>query len=232
MRPSGGFIVISKIVIASMLAASSVSGSSPAAAQTVDGAKAYWPHMHQCTLGPVSNFTVTKTGGMSTGRSSMAGEYVRRIDLQVTGSPGGSPTITAHAINTKGTGANSGRPSAALRDRSPIVVACVTSQLTGDPAAQKVSISSFNYMGRNTRGVGWSCSVSGGEDKPVFSVGLLVPTILGQAERVVFAANVATAHSSVSIVPRGAAARGSESFACASKAPRKANYDLVMMTKA
>ncbi len=223
--------MISRIVIASMLATSSVSGSAQAAGQTADGAKAYWPHMHQCTLDPVSNFTVTNTGGVSSGRSSMAGEYVRRIDLQVSATPGGSPTITAHAINTKGTGA-AGKMSGALRNHSPVGVACVASQLSGDAAAQKVSISSFNYMGRNAKRVGWSCSVSGSDDKPVFSVGLLVPTILGQAERLVFAANVAPTHSSVSIVPRGTAPRGSESFACASKEPRKGNYDLAMMKKA
>jgi hypothetical protein len=33
------------------------------------------------------------------------------------------------------------------------------------------------------QGLGWSCSVSGSEEKPQFVVGLLVPTILGQAER-------------------------------------------------
>jgi len=257
--------MISKIVIASVLAASSVSGSAQEAMRSADGSTSQWLTMHQCTLAPVSNFTVTNTGSMPTGVLRIAGEItMSRIDLQVSGTPGGSPTITAFAINTKGTGANSGRMSSdhaintkgtgvtsgrSINEigisvkskrmssaRSPIGVACVTSQLTGDAATQKVDYAVFRPSKSTSRAgaksVGWTCSVSGSEEQPVFSVGLLVPTILGQAERVVFAANMATGNNRVSIIPRGAVQRGFEGWPCASKEPRKANYDLALMTKA
>lgn len=268
--------MISRILIASMLAGSSVSGSAQEAVRSADGATAYWPHMHQCTLDAVSNFAInTKGTGAQSGRSITHPEIVvTRIDLQVSGTPGGSPTITAHAINTKGTGAagrsineigiavksgrasndmaintkgtgqSSGRMSGALSNHGPVAVACVTSQLSGDAAAQKVSISSFNFMGRNARSVGWSCSVSGSEDSPVFSVGLLVPTTLSTAQPTVigkaarfnvdpYAETISRWGMSnrVSIVPRGTAPGGGESFACASTEPRKTNYDLAMMSK-
>ena len=83
--------MISKIVIASMLAASSVPGSAQQAmsmfqaGRSADGSTNQWSYMHQCTLAPVSNFTLQNTGGVSSGRSSIAGEIsVSRIDLQVT----------------------------------------------------------------------------------------------------------------------------------------------------
>jgi len=249
--------MISKIVIASVLAASSVSGSAQEAmpasqpARSADGSTSQWPRMHQCTLDAVSNFTLTNTGGVSTGRSSIAGEIsVSRIDLQVTGSPGGSPTITAHAINTKGTGQTSGRASAGgVKNQNPIGIDCVTSEVTGDEAAQKASMVSFTFTSRNAKGVGWSCSVSGSEEKPVFVVGLLVPTILGQAERDLTRASDASAgqgasagkaaswswgvsNNRVSIVTRSAENSDNFHVACASKEPRKANYDLALMTKA
>ena len=225
--------MISRIVIATMLAASSVSGSAQDAVQPTDGATAYWPHMHQCTLDAVSNFTVTNMGGVATGRSRIAGEItMTRIDLSVTGAPGGSPTITAFAINNKGTGHSSGRMSGA---QSPIGVACVASPSTGDAGTQKVSISDFHFMRSNDKSLGWSCSVSGSEEQPVFSVGLLVPTILGQAEAPLDKAaswSWGESNHRVSIVPRGTAPRGSEQFACTSTGARTAGYDLVMMKKA
>lgn len=66
--------------------------------------------------GPTDYAINTKGTGANSGRSSMAGEYARRDDLQVSGAPGGSagPTIAAHAINTKGTGTTSGRASSKL----------------------------------------------------------------------------------------------------------------------
>ncbi len=224
--------MIAKFVIASLLAGTSAAGVGQDAARTADGSTNQWPTIHQCTLAPVNNFAInTKGTGAHSGRSSMAGEYLSRMDLQVTGTPGGSPTISAHAINTKGTGANSGRMSGA---RSPIAVACVTSQLTGDTAAQKASLASFNYMRAGAKSVGWSCSVSGSEEQPVFSVGLLVPTILGQAESPLGKAaswSWGVSNNRVSIVPRGAVQRGGWQYACPSDEPRKTNYDLVMMSK-
>lgn|GEM_PF-6722213 len=242
--------MIAKLLIASLLTGTSAAGVGQEAARTADGSTSQWSYIHQCTLAAVSNFAInTKGTGAHSGRA-ISGSAVwtgpvspSRIDLQVTGSPGGSPTIGAHAINTKGTGAagrsineigisvKSKRMSGAQGNRSPIGVACVSSPVSGDAAAQKASLVDFHFTSHRDESLGWSCSVSGSEDQPMFSVGLLVPTILGQAERVVFTSNVATAHSGVSIVPRGAAPRGSESFACSSKEPRGAGYDLVMMKK-
>ena len=111
------------------------------AARTADGAATSGPHIHQCTLAPVSNFAInTKGTGAQSGRSPIAEITVTRIDLQVSASPGGSasPTITAHAINTKGTGVNSGRISSEVKVKNqlPIGIDCVSSQWTGDAAAQ------------------------------------------------------------------------------------------------
>ena len=233
--------MIAKLAIASVLAASSVSGSAQEAMRSADGAKAVWPHMHQCTLEAVSNFTVTNTGGVSTGRVPVAGEItVTRIDLQVSGSPGGSPTITAHAINTKSTGANSGRASGEVKNQLPIGLDCVKSVVTGDEAAQKASLASFTFMSASGRSLGWSCSLSGSEEKPQFVVGLLVPTILGQAERSAapgsavrseWSWGMSNSSGRMSIVPRAVEDNGGWHVACASKVPRQMNYDLVMSKK-
>ena len=227
--------MIAKLVIASLLAGTSAASSGQSAPRTADGSTNQWAKVHQCTLAPVSNFTVTNSGGVTSGTLRMAEITLTRIDLQVTGSPGGTPTITAYAINTKGTGTSSGRSineigisvkskrtGSEMRNRSPIGVACVSSQWTGD-AAQKVSFNDIHFMRAGAKSVGWTCSVSGSEDRPVFSVGLLVPTILGQAERSAWGLG-----GRMSIVPRGTAQRGSESFACASTKPSTGNYDMAM----
>ena len=225
--------MIAKLVIASVLVASSVSGSALENLRGADGSTSQWPHMHQCTLDAVSNFTVTNTGGVATGTLRVAGEItVSRIDLRVTGAPGGSPTITAHAINTKGTGANSGRSG--VTNQNPIGVDCVKSEVTGDAAAQKATMSSFAFMRADGKGVGWSCSVSGSEDKPVFRVSLLVPTILGQGETPLgkLGWEWGEKNSRVSIVPRSAENSDSWHVACSSKEPRNTNYDLAVLKKA
>lgn len=227
--------MIAKLVIASVLVASSVSGSALENLRGADGSTAQWPHMHQCTLDAVSNFTVTNTGGVATGTLRVAGEItVSRIDLRVTGAPGGSPTITAYAINTKGTGANSGRSG--VTNQNPIGVDCVKSEVTGNAAAQKAAASAFAFMSADGKSVGWSCSVSGTEDNPVFSVALLVPTILGQAQPTVVDRSASwswgVSNSRVSIVPRSAENSDSWHVACSSKEPRNTNYDLAVLKKA
>lgn len=227
--------MIAKLVIASVLVASSVSGSALENLRGADGSTAQWPLMHQCTLDAVSNFTVTNTGGVATGPLRVAGEItVSRIDLRVTGAPGGSPTITAYAINTKGTGANSGRASGAVRNQLPIGLDCVKSVLTGDEAAQRAALASFAFISANGKGLGWSCSVSGSEEKPVFRVSLLVPTILGQGETPLgkLSWSWGEKNSRVSIVPRSAENSDSWHVACSSKEPRNTNYDLAVLKKA
>ena len=223
--------MIAKLVIASLLAGTSAASVGQGAPRTADASTNQWARVHQCTLAPVNNFTVTNTGSVTTGSLRIAGEItMTRIDLQVSGSPGGSPTITAFAINTKGTGHSSGRMSSKVRNQQPIGVDCVSSQLSGDAAAQKATMVDFHLSRGGAKSVGWSCSVSGSEDKPVFSVGLLVPTILGQAERAAFSWGMSNGR--MSIVPRGAVKTSIWNVPCASKTPRGAGYDLVMMKKA
>jgi len=236
--------MIAKLVIASLLAGTSAASAGQDAPRTADGAATAGPRIHQCTLAPVSNFAInTKGTGAQSGRSPIAEITMTRIDLQVTGLPGGSPTITAHAINTKGTGANSGRSineigisvkskrtGSEMRNHSPIGVACVASQPIGKTAGGKASYSDIHFTSRDAKSVGWSCSVSGSEERPVFSVGLLVPTILGQAERADY--SLSGHGGRVSIVARGAAPRDSQQVACSSKEPRNTNYDLAVLKQA
>lgn len=228
--------MIARLITASMLASGSVSALAQAAPQgTGETARAMWPHMHQCTIAAAGRLAI-KTKGTSAHRSSLAsdrGEW-SRIDLQFAGSPGsgGGPAITAHAINTKGTGANTGR--ATMADRNPIGVDCVAS-VTGDSAAQKATLSSFAYMRADGGGLGWSCSVSGSEDRPVFRIGLLVPTILGQAESPLGKAagySLSGHGNQVSIVRRGVEHSDSWHVACSSKEPRNTNYYLAVLKKA
>ena len=225
--------MIAKLVIASVLVSSSVSGSALENLRGADGSTAQWPVMHQCTLNEVSNFTVTNTGGASTGPLRVAGEItVSRIDLRVTEAPGGSPTITALAINTKGTGANSGRASGAGRNQLPIGIDCVKSVVTGDEAAQKAALAPFAFMSADGKGIGWSCSVSGSEEKPVFRVGVFMPATLVQASasRATWSRAGSKYSGPVSIVRRSAGNSESGHVACASN-QRQLDYDLVMNKK-
>ncbi len=229
--------MIAKLIIASLLVGSpAASAGQDVARSTGEGASAMWPHMHQCTLAAVSRLAI-KTKGTSAHRGAVAGDVDGdgwRIDLHLAGSPDGSggPTISAHAINTKGTGANTGRVG--LINQNPIGIDCVKSQVTGDPAAQKATLSSFTFMAADGKGVGWSCSVAGSEDKPIFRIGLLVPPILGQGETPLEKSSWSwgVSNGPVSIVRRTAVPRDSWHVACSSKEPRKTDYDLALLKKA
>ena len=240
--------MIAKLIIASLLAGTSTASVGQEAGRSAaDGSTSQWPLLHQCTL-TVSKLAI-KTKGTNAQRGRVGdwdGDGWSRIDLHLAGSPGGSggPTISAHAINTKGTGAagrsikeigisvKSSRVS--VRNQSPIGVDCVTTQVTGDEAAQQASMASFAFMRADGAGVGWSCSVSGSEDKPVFRVSLLVPTILGQGETPLgkLGWEWGEKNSRVSIVPRSAETSDSWHVACSSKEPRNTNYDLAVLKKA
>jgi hypothetical protein len=240
--------MIAKFVVIALLASAPPLAPAQAVAQVAGrpAARALWPHMHQCSVVPPGIHHTMKGEGASasSGRSSMAGEYLR-IDLHVTGLPAGSggPMITAHAINTKGTGTSGRSSGGGISDRTRIAVDCVTSLLSGDAAAQRATLSSFAYMRADGGGLGWSCSVSGSEDKPVFRIGLLVPAILGQAERRGGKESDASAGKGakgersafsdggqVSIVRHGAE-HNSWHVACKSKEPRNTGYDLAVIKK-
>ncbi len=229
--------MIDKLIIASLLFGSSAASAGQDVARSApDGAKAMWPHMHQCTLGAVSRLAI-KTKGTSAQRSQVGGESDSagwsRIELHLAGSPDGSggPTISAYAINTKGTGTSSGRTG--VTNQNPIAVECVKSEVTGDEAAQKAAAAAFAFMTAGGEGMGWSCSVSGSEDKPVFRVDLLVPTILGQAESPLGKSSWSWGVSNqLSIAHRSAVPSDSWHVACSSKEPRKTSYDLALFKKA
>ncbi len=229
--------MIAKLVIASLLAGSSVAVSGQEPGTRADESTAVGSQMHQCTLAPVSSsFAInTKGTGAHSGRAGATTGW-SRIDLHLAGSPSGGsePTITAHAINTQGTGANSGRASAEVKNQLPIGLDCVKSVVTGDEAAQKASLASFAFMSADGKGLGWSCSVSGSEEHPQFVVGLLIPPILGQAERSAASQPAASSRGGwqysapVSIVPRSVENSDSWHVACASTASAKYGYDLAV----
>ncbi|MBA2467157.1 MAG: hypothetical protein H0V46_06075 [Sphingomonas sp.] len=224
--------MIAKLIIASLLVGSSSAGAGQDVARSaLDGAEAVWPHMHQCTVKPVSRLAI-KTKGTNVQRGPVGdrdGDGWSRIDLHLAGSSDGAPTINAHAISTKGTG-TSGRMNGS-DSQGRVEIACVKSDVTGGSAAQGSAAKAFAFMSADGKGVGWSCSVSGAENSPVFRVDLLVPTILGQAERRVDY-SLSGHGGRVSIVPRSAANNDSWHVACSSKEPRNTNYDLAVLKKA
>ena len=207
-----------KLVIAALLASSSAPAFGQDAARTASaGAAAVWPHMHQCTIRPASTDDWT------------------RIDLHLANpaSGDGGPTITAHAINTKGTGA-AGRLMARLaiktkgtnaqRAAAPLAIECATSAVTGDNAAQKASLASLAYMRTDGNGPGWSCSVSGTKAAPTFHIGLLVPAASARS------AATPTGYA-VSIVSHGVEHSDSWHVACKAKEPKNTGYDLAVIKK-
>lgn len=230
--------MIAKLIIASLLAGTSTASvGQDAGRPAADGSTNQWPLIHQCTLDAVSKLAI-KTKGTGAHRSQVGdwdGDGWSRIDLNVAGSPGGTggPTITARGVIVKQPG---GAPDRAeVTNQNPIGVDCVTSHVTGDEAAQKATMSSFTYMRADGKGVGWSCSVSGTDDKPVFRVETVIPTILGQAEPTVVGKSASWSWGAsigrASIVPRGVQHSDSWNVACSSKEPRVTNYDLAVLKK-
>ena len=222
--------MIRNLIIASLLAGTSVEASGQQAAGATGTSFAVWPHMHQCTIRPAS------TDGWS------------RIQLNVAATPGGSaaPTITALAIKTKGTGAQRqtynghsttlkaiARAEGEVRNQNPIGVDCVDFVVTGDEAAQKASAASFAFMQSGGQGLGWSCSVSGNEEQPTFNVSLFVPGAPAQpgAKRADWSWGATNSGGHVSIVSRSADGDDSWHVGCASKIPRKTGYDLAVLKK-
>lgn len=163
-----------------------------------------------------------------------------RINLMFALQPataGGVPTVSGYAINTKGTGTSSGRMA------SDVVVSCTGTAIGADDASQKAAMQDMTFMSRSSRqGAGWSCSVSGPNDTPQFALGLLVPTILGQAERTRGPSKGAgraewswgTSSSGghrVSIVPRGSNVAGASQIACSSDGKPIHHWDLAVQKK-
>lgn len=100
----------------------------------------------------------------------------------------------------------------------------------------------MTFMSRSSRqGAGWSCSVSGPDDAPQFALGLLVPTILGQAERTrdpskgagraEWSFGASQSGQRVSIVPRGSNVAGASQIACSSDGARIRTWDLAVQKK-
>lgn len=235
-----------KLVCASLLVAT----SGPALSAPADVSdRAVWPHMHQCTVTPGPAWQGVTSPIPSIGVVIKKNVYrvdpgptPGRIDLEFTASPAsvesGVPTVSGHAINTKGTGTSSGRVSSS--SGATATVACVSRAVTGDAAAQKASGDMFLQMPRDARAAGWSCNVSGSEKAPQFVLTLLVPTILGQAERNRAPENAVgrsewswgmsnSGARRMSIVPQGSKIAGASQIACSSEAPSlQMKYELAV----
>lgn len=231
--------MIGKLICASMLVSSSVPVFAQDASRRASADMFLkFPFAHQCTVTPGADW------GATTGRSGTDAAW-SRIDLQFTVSPpsaGGTvPTVSGFAINTKGTGANSGRLSA--KPAGTATVGCTGTALATDDAAQKAALQDISFMSRSSRqGAGWSCSVSGPDDAPQFVLGLLVPPILGQAERTRGPSKGAgrsewswgmsnSSGQRVSIVPRGSNVAGSSPIACSSDGKPIHHWDLAVAKK-
>ncbi len=238
-----------KLICASLL----VITSSPALSQQADvGGRVAVQHMHQCTVTPGPDWQGVTSPIPSIGvvvkknpHKRVAKPAPSRIDLELTASrplTGDSvPTVSGYAINTKGTGTSSGRLGA--NSSAGATVACV-SRSRDDPyaedSARAASADMFLQMPRDARAAGWSCSVTGSEKSPQFVLTLLVPTILGQAERNQ-APKTSTARAEwswgasnsgsrrMSIVPHGSSNPGATQAACSSEAPgMQMKYDFVV----
>ncbi|MDQ3079037.1 MAG: hypothetical protein M3R03_03450 [Pseudomonadota bacterium] len=246
--------MIKKLICASMLVTSSV----PVLGQDVVRSpsasdRALWPHMHQCTVTPGAGWTGSDNSPIpSIGvvvKKNIAKRMMNaprgRIDLQFALTPpattGAGPTVSGFAINTKGTGTSSGRGGA--ESGASATVACAA-HFRDDPyaedAARAAAADMFLQMPRNARAAGWACSVTGSEQSPRFVLTLLVPTILGQAERNRDPVNgVGRSEWSwgvsnsgtrrMSIVPRGVKIAGASQIACTSAVPNmKSNHELAV----
>ena len=202
--------MIGKLICASMLVASSVPvigqdvGRSP-----LSRGKADLAQIHRCTVVPGGDWQAAGAAG-------------RRIDLEFNASaaPGaGAPSVSGLSINTKGTGANSGRIGS-----SPSLSAsvdCVSGAASGD-ASQK-SADMFLQMPP-----GWSCIANGSDASAQFVLTLNVPTSPGRSEWS-FGTSSSSGHR-VSIVPHGTKVAGASLVACPSK-DGKLGYDLAVAKK-
>ncbi len=222
--------MFTKLICASLLVAT----SSPALSQPLDaGNRGGWGYWYHCTVTPGPDWTGAGAGPGSDISNPIpsigvvvkknihrtAAPAWKRIDLQfeVTApSPGGSiPTVTAHAINTKGTGVTSGRLNS--KPNGTVTVSCTGSALAGDAATQKATFHDIQITRRAGRqGAGWSCAVTGSDEAPQFTLKLLLPPILGQVERSRDDSRLETNHKGhrVSIVPRGLNVAGASPIAC------------------
>lgn len=209
---------------------------------TATADRAVWPYMHECTVTPAPVPTEVTSPIPSIGvvvkkntHRTAAPPAWDRIDLRfdvATPPPGGTiPTVSGHAINTKGTGANTGRST---KPDGTVAISCTGRALAADAATQKVNMQDFH---RGSQGAGWACAVTGSEDAPQFTLKLLVPTAGGQATEWSFGQSN-SGHSGVSghghgtgrvsIVPRGLKSDDSLRIACSSSTARSKNYDLAV----
>lgn len=184
------------------------------------------------SVGVVVKKNVARTAMSATPMNAAGG----RIDLEFTASAptgGGIPTVSGHAINTKGTGANSGRTS------SDATVSCTATAIGADGASQKASMSDISITSDPVkRGAGWSCAVTGSDEAPQFVLTWSAPTQgtrgnsrgAGRSEWSWGTSN--SGSHRVSIVPRGSKVAGASLVACASKdKPIIHNWDLATNTK-
>lgn len=241
--------MVGRMVIASMLAAVSLTSYGHGAEAAVEESKALWPHMHRCTLDPVDQFAInTKETGANSGRGGQfPGEVVVVIALHLVGTSGSGagPVISAHAINTKGTGANNGRASVdhAINTKgtggskrpgaagdSAVGVACTAVDVASDRSAQAAA-NALAAMSTGGAGVGWSCSVSGPEERPVFQIRVLAgrPGEISVSRAAVDGWSLGASNDRMALVGHVVGQGGNGRVACSSDKPRVTSYDLAVM---
>lgn len=186
--------------------------SQPAVAQVADrkgGAVIAADFNYRATL---DRCTVRRTG---TGATVVAKMFVRfqpdqrlpattALDVEVSGGPGGDlPTVSAHAINTKGTGAQNGRAASQ---------ACAAELAPRTPVAARLAPEAA------------TCTVSGGADAE-WNFTLPLASLAPAA-----AAKNYVGH--VTLIKRGDAAGAATIVAhCASVGGARAGYDLAVSKK-
>ena len=198
--------MIGKMICASMLVASSVPAIGQDGGRSLaSNGKADMAQIHRCTVVPGADWQA-------------AGAPERRIDLEFAASAtpgGGAPSVSGFAIDTRRTGASSGRIGSS--PSSSASVDCVS----GD-ASQK-SADMFLQMPP-----GWSCSANGSDSSAQFMLTLNALKSAGRSEWS-FGTSSSSGHR-VSIVPHGTKVAGASLVACPS-AQGKLGYDLAVQKK-
>lgn len=200
--------------------------------------RALWPHMHTCSVDTGAGWfhTAPKAGRAAT--ASPHSESSLDLQFEVNAPAPGSmvPTVTAHAINTKGTGV-AGRT---ISPGGPVTITCTSRRVASNAGAQESASPSVSFASSGQRGAAWSCIVSGSEKAPHFTLNILVPSSGPQTTNWSWGATNSGSSSPpkgygagrVSIIPRGTGGNSVSTIECSSKEQRAVGYDLAFSKRA
>lgn len=235
----GGKAMNGKFIFASILVAS----SAVVFAQQASRGRAT-PMLYQCVVTPTDDGGTARrqqvnelmaNDGVSERRAATGAVTTGwdRIDLEfaITQPSRGQtvPTVSGHAIQTKGTGA-SGRMPALARPGSAATVTCAS----GVPASgERVPPRRWTKANTDDSLSRWSCSVSGTLERPQFTIGIWTGTMpsnarrkhvgnvkyeeLGRAEWSFGASNSGSMSQRMSIMRRGEAPEPTPGVTCSSE---------------